>query len=239
MALAIYIKETPKIHKPRNPKKERALFITVSAFGLMSLIFAAWPFFTWQFFTLSKFTEKTEDSPVPSGQVLSTQTIADSVQVVKDEDGFSYFVSTQNTKPTGPRPEEFFISIPRLEIEDALVKTDTLKFYENLSHFPGTALPGEVGNSFITGHSVLPQFANPKNYREIFTKLPNMEVGDDIYVNIENKKLHYVVQYYKVVDPKDISVLGPISAGGKNLTLMTCVPPGASTKRLVVIAGLI
>ena len=115
-----------------------------------------------------------------------------------------------------------------------------MKFDQNLAHFPGTAIPGEVGNAFITGHSVLPQFADPKNYRAIFTKLSDLEVGDDVYVEMpDNSTLHFSVQYSKVVDPRDLSVLLPISATGRNLTLMTCVPPGTNIKRLVVITSLI
>ena len=103
----------------------------------------------------------------------------------------------------------------------------------------GTALPGDVGNSFITGHSVLPQFADPENYRAIFTKLSDLEIGDDVQVTMAGQNFHYTVGYSKIVDPRDLSVLAPISANGRNLTLMTCVPPGTSSKRLVVITSLI
>ena len=129
--------------------------------------------------------------------------------------------------------------IPKLKIKDARAKVDSLDFYNNLSHFPGSALPGEIGNSFITGHSVLPQFNDPKNYKAIFTKLSDLEVGDDVIVQMSGQTFHYVVQYAKVVDPRDTSVLAPISQSGRNLTLMSCVPPGTSTKRLVVITSLI
>ena len=65
------------------------------------------------------------------------------------------------------------------------------------------------------------------------------EVGDDVLVEFPDKTLHFTVQYAKVVDPKDLSVLLPISSTGRNLTLMTCVPPGTNIKRLVVITSLI
>lgn len=252
MALAIYVKKTKseknlgKIGKKGFLaavyfliRHERQYFITIALIGISSMVFALFPMIVWQLKTLPKLTQKIENLPVPKTEVLSAETIAQNVSIEKDEEGFSYFTTTANIKPTGPRPAEFALSIPKLEIRNAKVKVDSLKFDNNLSHFPGTAIPGDIGNTFITGHSVLPQFADPKNYRAIFTKLSEMEVGDTIFVEIEGKKLEYVVQYSKVVDPKDLSVLLPITPSGRNLTLMTCVPPGTNSKRLVVITSLI
>lgn len=237
MPLAIYIKENPFELRKAARRRDRTFFGLITALGAIAIAFAAWPFFTWQLVTLPKLTAKS-DTPVPQSQVLSARDIlAGDVQVVENPDGFSYFVTTY--KPQGERPKEFYLSIPRLKIKRALARVDNLNFYDNLSHFPGSAIPGEPGNSFITGHSVLPQFNDPKNYRAIFTKLSDLEVGDDVYVDLNGQTLRFVVQYAKVVDPKDVSVLLPISAAGRNLTLMTCVPPGTSTKRLIVVTSLI
>ena len=248
MSLAVYIKKPPVYLKPPKVQKQavcperkrtgdRFFFFFISTVGLLSLIFALWPYFSWQLTTAAKLTAKIDEFPIPNGEVLSAEsTLAANVQVAQDPDGFSYF--TTNYKPQGERPQEFQITIPKLKIENAQVLVDSLKFDKNLAHFPGTALPGEVGNPFITGHSVLPQFADPKNYRAIFTRLSDLEIGDDVYVEINGQKLHYVVQYSKVVHPRDLSVLAPISSTGRNLTLMTCVPPGTNLKRLVVITSL-
>ncbi|MDO8487260.1 MAG: class E sortase [Candidatus Curtissbacteria bacterium] len=238
MALAVYIKAPPKGVKIRHKNRERAFFGFITGIGILSIIFAAWPFIVWEVKVLPKLTAKSASlAPVPKAQVLSAQIIAQNVQVVKDPDGFSYF--TTDFRPGQNRPQEFSLSVPKLKIKDAKVLVDSLKFDNNLAHFPGTALPGQVGNGFITGHSVLPQFADPKNYRAIFTNLSDLEIGDDIEVNLDNRIYHYIVQYSKIVDPKDTSVLAPISAGGRNLTLMSCVPPGTSIKRIVVIASLL
>ena len=243
MSLAVYIKappvlpKLPKIAKDHS-KRDRFFYGLISAVGVFSIGFAIWPYFAWQLTTASKLTQKIEKFPIPQAQVLSASTIlANEVQVAKDPDGFSYFTTTY--KPEGTRPTEFFITIPKLEIENAKTKVDSIRFDTSLAHFPGSALPGEVGNSFITGHSVLPQFADPKNYRAIFTELSDLEIGDNVYVEISGQKLSFVVQYAKIVDPRDLSVLLPISATGRNLTLMTCVPPGTNLKRLVVITSLI
>ena len=243
MALAVYIKAPPA--KKRNKKTERYFYLGLTAIGFAAVAFAVLPSLSWQLSVLPKLTAKIDTAPVPKAQVLSASAmLAQNVQVVKDPDGFSYFTTTFNPKSATPsaaveRAAEFFITVPKLKIENARVLVDELKFDKNLAHFPGTALPGETGNSFITGHSVLPQLADPKNYRAIFTRLSDLEIGDDIIVGIEDKTYHYIVQYSKIVDPHDTSVLLPISPTGRNLTLMSCVPPGTNLKRIVVIASLI
>lgn len=238
MALAIYLKEdTVKTYRAKL-RRERSFFALIATLGLVTVSFSVWPLLVWQVKTLPRLMAKVQEAPIPQGQVLSEKSILSAnVQVIQNPDGFSYF--STDYKPVGPRPVRFQIIIPKLKIKDAIVKVDSLDFYTSLAHFPGSALPGEVGNSFITGHSALPQFARPDNYQTIFSKLSDLEVGDDVHVEMAGQTFHYSVQYAKVVDPRDLSVLAPISQNGRNLTLMTCVPPGTSTKRLVVITSLI
>lgn len=245
MRIAYYVYQNPRTLRQALKRRDRTFSIVIATVGVISILFSVWPYFSWQLTTAKRFSQKVEEAPIPPGQVLSESTnFTQGVQVIKDADGFSYFVTTdqqasQSAQAAGTRPKEFYLTIPKLKIEKAKTRVDSLNFYTSLSHFPKTALPGEVGNSFITGHSVLPQFNDPTDYRAIFTKLSDLEVGDDIFAQIGNHSYHYVVQYSKVVDPHDLSVLAPISPNARNLTLMTCVPPGTSTKRLVVITSLL
>lgn len=237
MNLDIYSKDPPQEYDfEKGKRKDRVFALALSAIGLISIIMAIGPILIWSFSAVPLFGNSSKNAPIPSGQVLSLSDQNINVDVAQSEDGFSYF--TTDYRPTGERPEEFYISIPKLNVKNATVKVDYLNFYENLSHFPGTALPGEAGNAFVTGHSVLPQFANPQDYHTIFTKLPELEVGDVVNVELEGSRYKYIVQYKKIVNPKDLSVLKPISKGAKNLTLMTCVPPGTSIKRMVVVTSL-
>lgn len=244
MSLEIYSKDYPEnFTRPVKSKAvDRYFYIFITLVGAVSIVLAAWPTFIWNISTSKRLGAKVENLPVPQEQVIVQNQLAlGNIQVVKDKDGFTYFTTTFNPlkDQNQVRPKEFYISVPKLKIDKAQAKVDTLNFKENLSHFPGTVLPGEVGNAFVTGHSVLPQFADPKDYNAIFTKLPSLKVGDEVYVDIEGKNLKFLVQFSKVVDPHDLSVLSPISPAGRNLTLMTCVPPGTSSKRLVVVTTLI
>jgi len=241
MSLAVYVKANPEemyLAKIIRKRKDRAFGVSISLVGFFAVIFATWPVIVWNSDLMPKLSSTVQAAPIPEKKVLSVgASLGGDVQVAKDADGFSYF--TTDFKPSQKRPSEFYLSVPKMKIEDAVVKVDSNTFEENLALFPGTAIPGEVGNAFITGHSTLPQFNDPKDYKAIFTSLPNLEIGDTVYAKVDGKTYVYLVQYKKVVDPKDISVLAPIAKGAKTLTLMTCVPPGTSLKRLIVVASLI
>ncbi len=138
-------------------------------------------------------------------------------------------------------PDFFTISIPKLGIENALVEvnTPTLNPKEALGHYAGSALPGIPGNSFIYGHSVLPWFFNPKNYKTIFSVLEQLEAGDAIFVQYDGKNFSYTVERKEILYPKDVNPLATIKPKYLNestLTLMTCVPPGTKLKRLLIYA---
>lgn len=156
---------------------------------------------------------------------------------VETRDGFSAMVSTKK-RAIPATYNEFTIKIPKIKIEGATAVVDSNEFNFNLAHLPGSALPGEKGNIFITGHSSLTQFFRQDNYKAIFANLPRLDKGDEILVNAGGTDYKYVVEAMKVVDPSETWVINPPDSDGRYLTLMTCVPPGLSTKRLIVLARL-
>lgn len=247
MSLQIYSKEYEDFvkqqkHQQKRQKFDRAFSIFLLSLGILAVLFAVGPAVIWQVSTSKTLGTKVQN-PVAQNQVISPGLlVSGDIQVVKDLDGFTYFTTApanDKNQYSASRPAQFYLTIPKLKIDKAQVIVDSLFFQKNLALFPKTAIPGDVGNAFITGHSALPVFNDPKDYKTIFTKLPLLEIGDEVIADVEGKNLKFVVQYSKIVDPNDLSVLAPISANGRNLTLMTCVPPGINTKRLVVITSLI
>ncbi|MFZ2664107.1 MAG: sortase [Patescibacteria group bacterium] len=141
-------------------------------------------------------------------------------------------------------PEFFFLSIPKLKIDNAKVKTDFTGSSpeEFLGHYKGSSLPGGKGNSFIYGHSVLPWFYNPKNYKTIFSTLGDLETGDIFTISYNNKNLKYKVEDKEVLYPDKINPLEewkPKYLNESTVSLMTCWPAGTKTKRLIVKATLV
>ncbi len=141
-------------------------------------------------------------------------------------------------------PKYFTLSIPRLHIDQAIVETSSSNLNPDayLGHYNGSALPGNSGNAFIYGHSVLPWFFNPKNYRTIFSTLGDLQTGDEIQINFNGKKLTYKVESKEVVAPNYVNPLGefkPAYLKESTITLMTCWPAGTKAKRLMVKAVLV
>ena len=84
-----------------------------------------------------------------------------------------------------PKVSHFTISVPSLSIENATVAIGGEDLTESLIQYPGTSLPGKIGNSVIFGHSILPQFYNPEDYLSIFSKLPTLKQGDEIFISFD------------------------------------------------------
>ncbi len=134
----------------------------------------------------------------------------------------------------------YTVSIPKLRIDHATVNIGGEDLAQSLIQYPGTAFPGKKGNSVIFGHSVLPQFFNPKNYKSIFSTLPTIKLGDKIVLEYDGVKYVYQVENKFEVLPTDLEVLEQ-NTDDAFVTLVTCVPPGhpLRPKRLIVRARLV
>ncbi len=140
-------------------------------------------------------------------------------------------------------PTHFYLSIPKLGIKNAVVSTNSqdLNPQSSLGHYKGSALPGQNGNTFIYGHSVLPWFYNPKNYLTIFSTLDKLNAGDEFSIYFNNEKLTYEVETKEILSPNKVNPLfefKPKYLNESTVTLMTCYPSGTKAKRLLVEAVL-
>lgn len=151
-----------------------------------------------------------------------------------------WFVGDKSQKFVSANISYFTLTIPSLGIESATVAIGGEDLEESLIQYPGTALPGKIGNTVIFGHSILPQFFDPENYLAIFSTLPTLEPGDEIFIDYDGITYKYEIEDMFEVKPADIQVLEQ-REGDPFLSLITCTPPGhpLKPKRLVVRAKLI
>lgn len=135
-------------------------------------------------------------------------------------------------------PPEFYLSIPKLGIDRALVEAESTDASpdEKLGHFKGSSLPDKNGNVFIYGHSTLKALYKPSDYKTIFSKIDELTFGDEILIDYLEKQYRYVVKSQEILDPEEVDPLDIKNVGEESLTLMTCTPPGATTQRLLVYA---
>ncbi len=108
---------------------------------------------------------------------------------------------------------------------------------QGLAHFKGTPLPGDGGNAFIYGHSAVESFFDThQNLPEtIFSRLSNIDIGQEVDIKKDEKVLKYIVRSKKIVSSDDFSILESQN-NKETITMMTCWPLGIGTKRLVVVA---
>jgi len=146
----------------------------------------------------------------------------------------------QNLDTNKIKINKYLLSIPKLNINQAIVTVGGDDLTKSLVHYLPTSLPGEYGNVVIFGHSTLSQLYNVKDYKTIFTFLPSLDPQNHDLIELKVGDLNYqyeVIEMF-VVDPEEISVLDQ-KYDASYLTLITCVPPGTYFKRLVVRAKLI
>lgn len=201
-------------------------FLSMGIFILMQVILPIVSFQIWWFG--QEHSNKTLISPTKSkGEVLGVS--------VQNKDNFPAFVSNR-TREVRPSYSQFQLSVPRLKIADSAVYVDSNDLSKGLIQLPGSALPGEKGNIFISGHSAISIFTGKS---AIFAKLSDLKKGDEVLVEAGGSKFSYKVVDIKVVDPGDLSVIPAPEELGRYISLMTCVPPGLNFKRLVVLGKMI
>jgi len=248
MTLYRYIKKEPIIKKTEGygKNKARAVSLTLIFLGLIIIGNAAYPIISYQLFLAPKFSS-TFLSPTVEAEMAqsfsSSGIIGTGIELLDLTDPKNWFPEAQSASFTGEMKEKnkgeiYTISIPKLKIENAFVMVDGTDLKKSLIHFPGTAFPGRFGNTVIFGHSVLPQFFNPKSYMTIFSTLPTLNPKDEIIVYYNKVRYRYIIEKMIEVIPTDVSILAQ-RYDDSYLTLITCVPPGTYLKRLIVRARLI
>lgn len=129
--------------------------------------------------------------------------------------------------------------IPRLgeKYEVPVVEGVTLEdLAEGVGHYPGTALPGEVGNFSVAGHRA--------TNGEPFAELDQLREGDSVIVETATTWYTYTVYSEQIVLPTQVDVVLPVPGEPKAtpekalLTLTTCNPRWASYERLIFHAEL-
>ncbi|MBI3304817.1 class D sortase [Candidatus Parcubacteria bacterium] len=107
---------------------------------------------------------------------------------------------------------------------------------QGVVHYPGSAMPGGVGNVFIAGHSS-GQVWDPNPYKRVFAKLGQLKRGDNIVIVSTGTTYTYRVRSVMVLRPDEIRIFQPSTS--PMLTLSTCWPIGSATNRFVVEADLV
>ncbi len=117
------------------------------------------------------------------------------------------------------------IEIPKIGVDKPMFEGVTLTtLNRGPGHWPGTALPGQVGNVVVGGHRV----SHDKPFRNIDRLLP----GDDVYFTTAAGTFDYKVVSSEVVTPDQVRIID--QTPDRTATLFACTPPGSTSHRLVI-----
>lgn len=137
------------------------------------------------------------------------------------------------------------LRIPRLghKYLFAIVQgTSTADLIKGPGHYPGTAMPGEIGNFAVAGHRT--------TYEHPFYNINRLRQGDAIVLETENRWYTYTVEnipgtkarYQEIVSPSDVSVAYSVpdqpdptlSPTQRVLTFTSCNPRYSAAQRIVI-----
>ncbi len=121
-----------------------------------------------------------------------------------------------------------YLEIPSIDVSLPIYHgTEEAVLQVGVGHLAGSSLPigGENTHAVLTGHSGLPS-------SRLFTDLDQLQMDDTFSITVLDHTSAYVVDDIQVVKPEEAELA--IEAGTDRCTLVTCVPIGANTHRLLV-----
>lgn len=122
------------------------------------------------------------------------------------------------------------LSIEKLNVDVTIYKGVTEReFDRGVGYWPGSALPGDLGNMVIGGHRT--------SAHRPFYDIQKLKVGDIIVVTRPQHTVRYRVTRKLIVKPTDLWIIQPTPT--PSLTLFTCHPRGSVSKRYAVRATLV
>lgn len=241
--------------QPVHPLK-RLLGPVLITFGSIMVTNVLWPILEHQLVSSPQLQKSEMVAPIPKDRLYTAVSPLDVVafnpessstvpQVVGADVDYSkvsnWFPEAKQEDPG--EPKSYVLSIPKVDIHNAVVNIGGESLDQSLIQYAGTALPGQLGSPVIFGHSILRQFYNPseKNkdrYMSIFSKIMTLKTGDRIFIDYDGIKYTYEVKDKVEVKPEDLFILEQ-KYNNRELKLITCVPEGTYLRRGVIIAQLV
>ena len=135
-----------------------------------------------------------------------------------------------DTRAAEPVIEMGRIAIPKIGVDSVMyegIRLSTLDY--GPGHWPGSALPGQIGNVVVAGHRT--------SKHKVFRHLDDLVAGDQILFSDANGDHTYSVTSVEIVGPDAVWIVDPTDT--PTLTLFACHPPGSTAERIVVHADLV
>lgn len=163
----------------------------------------------------------TKDPDVPAGRVVGTD--IETGAAVRS--GADVVVEVSSGPPVGSPIA--MLEIDAVGVEEVVVEaTGASELKDGPGHYRASSMPGHVGNVVIAGRR--------STYGGPFSRIGELDAGDEIRVTTVDGAFTYVVEATEVVERGDPDVIGPTD--DDRLTLVTGHPRLRAAERLVVTA---
>ena len=120
---------------------------------------------------------------------------------------------------------------PQRPVSEGVDKATVLDVL-GIGHYPGTAMPGAIGNFAMAGHRT--------TYAKPFNRVAELQAGDPIVVRTASTWYVYRVTSTEIVRPQDVAVIAPVpgkpgvAPTERSITLTTCHPMFSARQRFIV-----
>lgn len=136
----------------------------------------------------------------------------------------------QPLAPPDPKADEPYVELGRILIQRIGVDLPLLEgialstLDRGPGHWPGTAMPGQIGNAVIAGHRV--------SHGKPFRHIDDLQPGDEVTMTTADGTFTYVVTSSEVVDNSAMYIVD--QTPDATATLFACHPVGSTKQRYVV-----
>jgi sortase A len=116
------------------------------------------------------------------------------------------------------------LAIPAIGLDAPMFEGITLPTIDHgPSHWPGSAMPGHLGNVVIAGHRV--------THTRPFRNIDQLKPGDQAIFTTADGTFTYQLVSEEIVDPEDVAIVSQTAA--YTATMFACHPPGSAKHRIV------
>ncbi len=176
-----------------------------------------------------------DDSPL-----LATRTTLPTTQVTTTTHKASTTTTSVSLPQPEPAPSDPYAPTPLVKIGTIYIPkiNEISPVYEGITltvinngpgHWPGSAMPCQVGNSVFPGHRV--------THSHPFLNIDLLHPGDQIVFHMPGHDCVYAVTGTQIVKPTDVWVINPTPTA--TVTLIACHPKHSAAERIVVKGRLI
>lgn len=122
------------------------------------------------------------------------------------------------------------IEIPKIGLNHRIMHGISMRnIDQGPSHWPGTAMPGENGNTVFAGHRV--------THTHPFRNIDQLAPGDQVIFHVNGLKSVYSVTGSEIVWPDNLGIVNQTAE--PTGTLFACHPPHSAKQRYVVHLALV